>query len=175
MATPGTTFPDIPYGGAPDVFLELTANGVQIQGDAAQKGHEDEIQCVYFSSSTTTMQYLSGTGMATGRRNYSPIVIRKRVDRATPLLAQALVQNQVAEGTFRFHRLASDGTEEHFFTIAFREGRVASQSTYSPDNVSTSGQAHGAPFLEEVSFAFRRIRWTYVPDSIEFEDSWGII
>ena len=39
MATPGTTFPDIPYGGAPDVFLELTANGVQIQGDAAQKGH----------------------------------------------------------------------------------------------------------------------------------------
>lgn len=172
---PGTTFPDIPYGGAPNVFFTLTANGTAIEGEATQKGHEGAIECVYFSSSVETTRITSGSGMATGRRSHGPIVIRKRIDRATPLLAKALVQNEVVAGTFQFFRLESDGTEQHFFTIAFHHGRVASQTTYSSDNLATSGRSGDAPFMEEVRFVYQHINWRHEPDGIEFEDSWGMV
>ena len=172
---PETTFPDIPYGGAPSVFLDLSSNGTTIEGDSAQKGHEGALECVYFSSSVATTQLTSGAGMATGRRTHGPIVIRKRIDRATPLLAKSLVQNEVAAGTFRFYRTSDDGTEEHFFTIAFQQGRVSSQTTYSSDNVAAAGVAGSSPFMEEVQFVYRRVSWTYEPDGIVFEDSWSIV
>jgi type VI secretion system secreted protein Hcp len=171
---PGQTFPDIPYGGAPNVLLFLTANGTAIEGDSLQKTREGAIECVYFSSSVATTRVTSGSGMATGRRTHGPIVIRKRIDKATPLLAKALVQNEVVVGTFKFFRLAEDGTEQHFFTIEFDHGRVAAQTTYSPDNVAASGQAGQAPFMEEVRFVYQLITWRYDPDGIEFEDSWGM-
>ena len=113
--------------------------------------------------------------MATGRRTHGPIVIRKRIDRATPLLAKALVQNEVEAGTFRFYRTGDDGTEQHFFTIDFQQGRVSSQTTYSSDNVAAAGVAGSSPFMEEVRFVYRRISWTYEPGGITFEDSWSIV
>ena len=61
------------------------------------------------------------------------------------------------------------------FTIAFHHGRVASQTTYSSDNVATSGRAGDAPFMEEVRFVYQHINWRYEPDGIEFEDSWGMV
>jgi type VI secretion system Hcp family effector len=172
---PDTTFPDIPYGGAPSVFLDLSSNGTTIEGDSEQKGHEGAIECVYFSSSVGTTQLTSGSGMATGRRTHGPIIIRKRIDRATPLFAKSLVQNEVAAGTFHFYRTGDDGTEQHFFTIDFQQGRVSSQTMYSSDNVAAAGVAGSSPFMEEVRFVYRRVSWTYEPGGITFEDSWSIV
>jgi len=85
------------------------------------------------------------------------------------------VQNEVVAGSFQFFRLESDGTEQHFFTIEFHHGRVASQTTYSSDNVAAAGVAGSSPFMEEVRFVYRRISWTYEPGGVAFEDSWSIV
>ena len=42
------------------------------------------------------------------------VAIRKRIDRAIPLIVRALVLNQEVEAAFRFFRPTGGGTPEHF-------------------------------------------------------------
>ena len=121
---------------AETVHLYLKANGADIQGEPTQTslGRENSIECVYFQHSVRTARE-AGSGMATGRRSYDPIVIRKRIDKSSPLIAKALCNNEVIEGVFKFFRPnpAGDGTTEQFYTIEIKQGPVASLPEVSPD------------------------------------------
>lgn len=145
----------------------IAAVGGQIEGDSTETtmGREDTIECFAFEQVGKVPMSSSG---ATGRRSYQPIRIVKAIDRATPLLAKALTENQSLTGTFRFYRPSpSDGTTEQFFTIEIRDGRVASVRQFVLD----AGVATQPP-LEEVTFAFRTISWTFVDGGIVHEDTW---
>ena len=65
---------------AETVHLFLKANGKDIKGESLQKslGREGSIECLEFSESVRTARE-AGSGMATGRRQYEPITIRKRI------------------------------------------------------------------------------------------------
>lgn len=159
---------------AETVHLYLKANGADIQGESTQisLGRENSIECVYFQSSVRTARE-AGSGMATGRRSYDPIIIRKRIDKSTPLIAKALCNNEVIEAEFKFFRPnpTGDGTTEQFYTVGFKQGRVASFKSVSPDvldPVSTN-----APPLEEVGFVFHTINWTYTNGGVSHEDTWS--
>jgi hypothetical protein len=84
---------------AETVHLYLKANGTDIKGDSSQTslGRENSIECVYFEQAVKTARE-AGSGMATGRRQYEPLLIRKRIDKSSPLIAKALVENTVIEG-----------------------------------------------------------------------------
>src|SRR5688572_18455268 len=90
---------------AETVHLFLKANGTDIKGDSTQHslGRQDSIECLYYKQASITARE-AGTGMATGRRQYEPLVIRKRIDKSSPLLAKAQCENQAIEGTFKFFR-----------------------------------------------------------------------
>ena len=107
-----------------------------------------------------------------GKRVYDPIVIRKRIDRSSPLLAQALAHRQTVVATFRFYRPSpsGDGKEEHFYTIKIEGGYVASIATTSPDTLSPESAA--LPVTEEVQFNFSKITKTFTEGGLEFEDNW---
>ncbi|OPX40629.1 MAG: protein ImpD [Desulfobacteraceae bacterium 4484_190.3] len=111
------------------VHLFLKANGQDIKGDSSitSMGREESIECLSFSDSVRTAREAS-SGVASGERTYEPIRITKRIDKSSPLLAKALVNNEAVEGEFKFYRPnpAGDGTTEHFFTIEIQEGRIAS-------------------------------------------------
>jgi len=115
---------------------------------------------VHFSTSVKTARE-TGSGMATGRRQHEPIMIQKRIDKSTPLISKALCRNEVIEGIFKFFRPnpAGDGTTEQFYTIKIMKGRVASQRQWVPDTINPAST--NAPPLEEVSFVFHSIEWTY--------------
>ena len=158
---------------AETVHLYLKANGGDVTGDSTQTslGRENSIECVYYQQSVRTARE-AGSGMATGRRSYDPLVIRKRIDKSSPLIFKALADNQVVEGIFKFFRPnpTGDGTTEQFYTVGFKNGRVASVKNVVPDcldPVSTN-----APPLEEVSFVFHTINWTYTNGGVEHEDTW---
>src|SRR5262245_66580673 len=123
---------------AETVHLYLKANGADIQGESTQTslGRENSIECVYYRQAVMTARE-AGSGMATGRRQYDPLLIRKRIDKSTPLIAKALVENQAIEGTFKFFRPNpnGDGTTEQFYTVVIKQGRVASFSQVSPDSI----------------------------------------
>ncbi len=160
---------------AQTVHATIISNGETLNGESTQVSLEREntIECFYFEDAVRTAREKS-TGQATGRRTYEPLVIRKRIDKSSPLLARSLCNNEVIEGTFRFYRPNpdGDGSTEQFFTVHIQEGRIASIKRISPDTFDPAKAE--APPLEEIAFVFHTIRWTYERDGIEHEDNWKL-
>ncbi len=158
---------------AETVHLYLKANGADVHGESTQKSlsRENSIECVYFEQGVVTARE-SGSGMATGRRQYTPLLIRKRIDKSSPLIAKALTQNTVIEGKFKFFRPNpnGDGTTEQFYTIEIKRGRVASHKQYVPDTIVPATSTE--PPLEEITFVFHTISWTYTNGGVVHEDTW---
>ena len=155
---------------AESAALALKANGVDIEGDSTvtTNGRENSIECLYYQQDATIPRERA-TGAATGRRQYGPIIIRKRIDRSSPLIAKALTRNETIEGTFRFFRTGSGGgASEHFYTVRIGSARVSSIKQYLPDVLNTD--TADLPMLEEVWFTFGTIAWTFVEGGIEQED-----
>ena len=160
---------------AETTHLYLKANGADIQGESTQVslGRENSIECLYYEQSVQTAREAS-SGMATGRRQYNPLIIRKRIDKSTPLIAKALRNNSTIEATWKFFRPAptGDGTTEQYYTVAIKNGRISSIKQFSPDALATGARASD-PDMEEVGFVFNTISWTYTNGGITDEDSWG--
>ncbi len=158
---------------AETVHLYLKSNGGDVKGESTQTslGREGTIECLSFVDSVRTARE-KGSGLATGRRTYEPIVIRKRIDASSPLLARSLCNNEVVEGVFKFFRPApsGDGTTEHFFTVEFAEGRLASVRRVSPDTIDPASATE--PPTEECSIVFHNITWTYEPSGAMHHDNW---
>jgi type VI secretion system secreted protein Hcp len=159
---------------AETVHLYLKANGAEIKGESTQVslGREGSIECVYYEQGVVTARE-RGSGLATGRRQYEPLLIRKRIDKASPLLAKALVENQVIEAKFKFFRPnpTGDGTTAQFYTVEIKQGRIASQKQIVPDTIVPATSTE--PPLEEVSFVFHTISWTYTNGGVTHEDTWN--
>jgi type VI secretion system secreted protein Hcp len=161
---------------AESVSLFLKLNGTDIEGEStiAERGGVDvskSIECVVFEQTSLTPRDPTSGRSAVGQRQHQPIKLTKRVDKASPLLMQALCQNQVADAEFKFFRPnPEDGTTQHFYTVKASGGRVTSirgfiESTLEQEN------AHEPP-LEEVEITFNKCQWTCVAGGTEFEDDW---
>ena len=159
---------------AETVHLYLKANGADIQGESTQTslGRENSIECVYYEQGVITAREAT-SGMATGRRQYTPLLIRKRIDKSSPLIAKALTTNQVIEAQFKFFRPnpTGDGTTEQFYTVGIKQGRVNSIKNVVPDTIVPATSTE--PPLEEVTFVFHTISWTYTNGGVTHEDTWS--
>lgn len=159
---------------AQPVYLFLKAAGNDIEGESTVKSLEREgsIECLSFKDGVRTARE-KGSAIATGDRTYEPLVIEKRIDKSTPLLAKALCKNEDVEGTFKFYRPSptGDGTQQHFFTIEIKEAKVSGIERVSPDTLDPASAE--APPTERVSFVFGRIIWTYEDGGQTHEDHWS--
>jgi type VI secretion system Hcp family effector len=91
----------------------------------------------------------------------------------SPLIAKALVENQVIEGDVQVlppepHGRRHDRAVLHH---QIKQGRVASQKQYVPDTIVPATSTE--PPLEEVSFVFHTITWTFTNGGVEHEDTWN--
>jgi len=158
---------------AESVHLYLKANGQDIKGESTQEslGRKDSIECISYKQDVKTARE-TGSGMATGRRQYEPLLIRKRIDKSSPLIYKALVENTVIEGTFKFFRPnpSGDGTTEQFYTVVIKRGRVAAVDQTVRDVLDPA--SHNEPPIEEVAFVFHTISWTYTNGGVTHEDTW---
>ncbi len=159
---------------AETVHLYLKANGQDVKGESTQTsvGRKDSIECVYYEQKVITARE-AGSGMATGRRQYEPLLIRKRIDKSSPLLVKALVENAKIEGAFKFFRPnpKGDGTTEQFYTVEIKDGRIASLKQMVPDTIVPASSTE--PPLEEVTFVFHTIKWTFTDGGVSHEDTWS--
>lgn len=160
---------------AQTVHLKLFIDKKAIEGESAQQADERKgtIECVAFESGVSA-PVDAGDGHPTGRRQYAPITVRKRVDRATPRLAEALAKSLRVEATFLFYRPSTgyQGTDENFLTVTIARPASASGPGPAPSpNAYVSGikiivpDTHDSPkddpreAYEEVSFTFDDISW----------------
>jgi len=159
---------------AETVHLFLKANGQDVKGESGQTslGRANSIECTYYEQGVLTARE-AGSGMATGRRQYQPLLIRKRIDKASPLLAKALAENHKIDATFKFFRPnpTGDGTTEQFYSVAIKDGRIASLKQFVPDTIVPASSTE--PPLEEITFVFHTIAWTYTNGGVTHEDSWA--
>ncbi len=159
---------------AETVHLYLKSNGAEIKGESSQTslGREGSIECLYFEQGVVTARE-AGSSLATGRRQYTPLLIRKRIDKSSPLIAKSLCNNEVIEGVFKFFRPdpSGNGTTQQFFTVKIAQGRINHQRAMLPDTIVPATSTE--PPLEEVSFVFHTIDWTYEPSGVEHTDSWS--
>jgi type VI secretion system secreted protein Hcp len=158
---------------AETVHLLLKANGTDIQGESSQTslGRENSIECVSWQQSVKTARE-AGSAVATGRRQYDPVIISKRIDKSSPLLMKALTENATLEAKFLFFRPnpAGDGTTEQFYTVELKDARVSAIKQWSPDSLQPAAEA--IPPLEEIQLVFGNITWTYNASGVQHEDSW---
>lgn len=158
---------------AQTVHLHLQANGVAIAGESSQLSLDraGTIECLSFDHTVFAARE-AGTGRATGRRQYRPLKIRKRIDASSPLLLKSLCNNERIEGRFCFYRPHPAGTGESqmFYSVTISDGYVESVTQVSED-ASEPGLSRRPP-LEEVTFVFNRISWTIEDGGATHEDSW---
>ena len=103
------------------------------------------------------------TARATGRRQHSPFVVRKRLDSATPLLYRAMAGSETIP-TVTVRVPTAQGRAGDPVTITLTNARIMG---------ITSGMATGDALAhEEVSFYYETIKWTGTGAGTEFEDSW---
>jgi type VI secretion system secreted protein Hcp len=158
---------------ADPVYLFLKVNGVTVEGDSTETslGRQNSIECLYYRQGVAlpTTSY----GLTSGRRTYEPLVIRKRVDRSSPLLANALTGNRRVDGVFKFFRLSpsGDGTMEHYYTTEITQGRIVAVTQFVTD-VEDPGKLPDQPF-EEIAFVFNEIRWTWTISGVTSTDQVG--
>jgi type VI secretion system secreted protein Hcp len=75
--------------------------------------------------------YDLGSGQLTGRRQHSPITIVREVDKASPLLWQALCSNESFESaSLQFVRPDSNGKETVYYTITLTNATIGGYRTY---------------------------------------------
>jgi type VI secretion system secreted protein Hcp len=149
--------------------LTGTSQGA-IEGSCIMAGREGSILCealeheIYIPRDTQS-------GLATGKRVHKPLTITKVFDMSSPKLFQALVIGEhMTDVTFKYYRISAAGQEEHYFTVKLTEAIVVSIKAWIPNCLDPKTET--LTHMEDVSFTYQKIGWTWVPDGIEAEDSW---
>lgn len=157
---------------AESISLTLSANGTNIPGDSLVTSLDRANTLEVLSlDQNVSRAFDRATLQATGRRIYAPLRFTKRLDRATPLLRKALINNEVVTGNFRWFRPnpSGDGSTQHFMTLRFTQGRITKCVLRLPDTLSADTST--LPPMEDIEMTAGTWTWTWVPGSIEFEDT----
>jgi type VI secretion system Hcp family effector len=112
-----------------------------IKGEASEskdQGHKEWIDILSWSGGTPAKE--SGRGLATGKRTHEPLVITKKVDKASPLLARAQ-----AEGTV--YPVIEFAVEQRKCTLT--NAKIVSVKTEKT--------------METISFNYEEIKWQDEP------------
>jgi len=146
------------------------ANQGKMEGDVKQKGREKSI-LVYEVEHSIEIPRDTLTGMPTGQRLHKPFSITKHLDKASPLIMQAVTSGEHMK-TFelKYFRINEKGQEEHYYTVKLENAIIVTTRQYKP----LTFLAENKPYhdMEVVSFSYEKITVTYVPDGIEAEDDW---
>jgi type VI secretion system secreted protein Hcp len=146
-----------------------------IQGSVTQKGREASIMVIAFAHDIVSPRD-AASGLPTGKRVHHPFVITKEVDRASPMIYGALVNNENLTSwelsLFRPQITAATGTgqEVHSFTVRLTNANVASVRMRMWNNKNPE-LARFAEH-EEIAFTYQKVEWTWVKGGITAMDDW---
>jgi type VI secretion system secreted protein Hcp len=146
-----------------------------IKGSVTQKGREGLIKVIAVSHEIVSPRD-AASGLPTGKRMHKPLVITKEIDKSSPLLISALVNNEnITSFTLDMYQpsmtaAGSTGQETNFYRIELVNANIASVDTRMANNANPE-LAKYAPY-EEISFVYQKITWTYLDGGITASDDW---
>lgn len=127
LAAPAAHVPQAPVT-SNSVYVKITVNGDEILGESYfnDRATEEWTDVLEYNHSVTSSTE-RGLGLPTGRRIHNPIVITKRIDKSSPVLFQALNQNESIDAIFEFERIGAGidgGVVEVYYTVEITGGRI---------------------------------------------------
>lgn len=117
-------------------------------GNKYQAGHEDEIFILELVNHMTRSENVS----------LHPVEIRKPIDKSTPLLAQAINENEKLECTFFLYRTAQTGGNELYFKMKLTDATISDIRLFCPNSISHNETQP----QESISFKYASITWEHV-------------
>lgn len=144
----------------------------KIDGSCELQGREGSIM-VYSMEHDIHIPRDPQSGLGSGKRIHGPLTVMKEYDKSSPKLYQALCTGEHMKNVeIKWYRINKNGSEEHYFTHVLEDAIVVSIKpsmvlAFLPEN---------EPYrhMEEVSFTYKKIKWTWEADGIEAEDSWTV-
>jgi type VI secretion system secreted protein Hcp len=151
--------------------MEGEATG-DIIGGATQSGREGAMVVIGYNHEVVS-PLDAGSGLPTGKRQHKPLTITKELDRATPLIAQLLTRNEnIPRWRLEFYRSGGRREEILAYSITLTDASVSAIRQEMLDN----SYAENAPLAERehISFAYRKIEWTWEVDGATAQDDWEV-
>lgn len=135
---------------AGDILVSVTgAKQGKFKGEGMRKGTESKVIASFISYELKTSRDVA-SGMASGKRQHTPICIRKPLGAASPQLITALATNEVlTSAMFEILVPGPRGDEIVGQVMTIANASVASYKLFTP--------AEGKPEQEEICFVFQRI------------------
>jgi type VI secretion system secreted protein Hcp len=141
-----------------------------INGGVTIKGRENTIEVHAFSAGVVSPRD-PASGLPTGKRQHSPVTIVKEIDKSSPMLMNALVNNEtLTTCILRFYSAAPTGQVTQTYTITLTNASVASITDSLVDNEIPANAT--LPLREEITFTYQKIQWTWTDGGIVAQDDW---
>lgn len=152
-------------------YVEIVgATQGEIQGSCTIEGRQGNIVAYSFGHNITSPRD-PASGLPTGKRQHSPLKILKEIDKSSPLLYQALVNNEnLVKVKLKFYRINQAGQEELYFTIELLNASISSITPSFPTAFLSQNDSYR--HMETVAFCYQKIIWTWVDGGITAEDDW---
>lgn len=131
-------------------------------GNKCQTAHMDEIMVLSYTHNMLNIGNID-------KPTHSPIIITKNIDKASPLLAQALSNREEINCTVSFYRVSSFGMQEKFYSVSINGGIIADLTLEMPHAILQSD----AELLEHVALRYRDITWTHHAAGTSGYSTWG--
>lgn len=145
--------------------------GAESVGVGWREDHRDEFMFQEFVQEVHVPHHAGGRN-ASSRRVYEPVRIVKSIDKCSPLLHDALKNNEIlTKVEFTFFRTSAEGVSELYYKITLEHASVSSIRNHMPD-VTDPANATLVP-TQEVAFVYEKILVEHVLASTSSEDSWG--
>ncbi len=141
-----------------------------IKGGVTQKGREGKILVMAFDHEVQTPRD-PASGLPTGKRMHRPFTITKEIDKSSPLLYSALVNNEtLTVWELQCFAAKSTGAEVNTYTVTLTNARIVDITSTMLNNKMPENAK--MPLMEEVSFTYQKIQWTWVSGGITSSDDW---
>ena len=144
-------------------IIYLSVEGAKqgkFKGDVNSKSKPNAIRCSYYGYAIST-SHDTGSGMATGKRQHSPIVIHKTINNSSPQFMQALIQNEVLKTV----TIELRTTTKTYYTITLENAAISSIQHSAPEIDQTPDA------LEEIELIFQKITFKSA-DGSTVTDQW---
>jgi len=147
----------------------------KIKGSVTQAKREESIMVIAVSHDLVSPRD-AASGLPTGKRQHKPFIITKELDKATPLLYNALVNNENIKTwelkfwTPQLKASAGAGTEVQHYTVKLTNANIA----FIHFRMSNNKHPDLMKFAEyeEIGFTYQKIEWTWTDGGITADDDW---
>jgi type VI secretion system secreted protein Hcp len=132
-----------------------------IKGSVVQKGREGAIKVISFNHEIVSPRD-PASGLPTGKRQHKPLMLTVEVDRSTPQLISAMVNNEKL-GEFSID-VGAPGSGATQYRVKLTNASISAFEFVTLADKDTTAL--------RLSFTYQKIEWTWVPDGIMAMDDW---